>query len=269
MIDDAFVLRVERLRDEAEQLKTELRHRLKPATRQVTAPDLRKRATDIAERWLVEIAARPDISAILGGTELAERNVYFQRLLTCAERASQRKQYDRALDGLLKDFRGSIIVPLKARRGEQPPTTALPPSVRLRDARMVFVGKSFADADAPVSDSIESLLRALGVIVVTGEKPKADSVSKKVKQRIDRCDVFLGVFTRKDKLEGKDEWATSPWVVDEKAYALARNLKLVLVREEGVASIGGLQGDYEYLLFDRTKLERLMISLVETFISDD
>ena len=71
------------------------------------------------------------------------------------------------------------------------------------------------------------------------------------------------------KLEGRDEWTTSSWVVDEKAYALAGNRKLVLLREAGVTSIGGLQGDYEYLQFDRSKLEDLMVSLVEVFLSDD
>jgi hypothetical protein len=79
----------------------------------------------------------------------------------------------------------------------------------LRAARKVFVGKSFSKSDEPVNGVIERLLRALGLEVVTGEKPKADSVSRKVKRRIDTCDVFVGVFTRKDKLEGRNEWATS------------------------------------------------------------
>ncbi len=54
-------------------------------------------------------------------------------------------------------------------------------------------------------------------------------------------------------------------MIDEKAYALAKGKKLVLLRETGVGSIGGLQGDYEYLEFARAHLEDLIILIVETF----
>ena len=90
-------------------------------------------------------------------------------------------------------------------------------------------------------------------------------MSKKVRERIDRSDVFVGIFSRRDRLESKAEWNTSAWVIDEKAYALAKGKKLVLLREAGVGSIGGLQGDYEYLEFAREHLEDLIIRIVETF----
>ena len=35
------------------------------------------------------------------------------------------------------------------------------------------------------------------------------------------------------------------------------------------ATAAGIQGDYEYIEFDRTKLEELMVNLVEIFRSDD
>jgi len=38
-----------------------------------------------------------------------------------------------------------------------------------------------------------------------------------------------------------------------------------LIKEEGVQSIGGLQGDYEYIEFHRDKLENLVLALLETF----
>jgi hypothetical protein len=58
---------------------------------------------------------------------------------------------------------------------------------------------------------------------------------------------------------------TSRWVVDEKAYAFAKEKKLVLIKEFGVQSIGGLQGDYEYLEFKRDEPTELLIKLVELF----
>ncbi len=98
---------------------------------------------------------------------------------------------------------------------------------------------------------------------MTGEKPKADTVSKKVRDRIEAATLFLGIFTRRDRLKSRREWTTSSWVIDEKAYAVAKGKKLILLRESGVQSIGGIQGDYEYIEFVRDDLPELLIRLVQ------
>jgi hypothetical protein len=56
-------------------------------------------------------------------------------------------------------------------------------------------------------------------------------------------------------------------VIDEKAYALAKGKRLILLRESGVQSIGGIQGDYEYIEFVRTNLVDLLIKLLQTLRS--
>ncbi len=101
--------------------------------------------------------------------------------------------------------------------------------------------------------------------MLTGEKPKADRISSKIKERIERQYLFVGVFTRRDTIQGKDEWTTSAWVIDEKAYAAGREKKLILFKEEGVGSIGGIQGDYEYVEFSRNALVKIPLSLIELF----
>jgi hypothetical protein len=108
-------------------------------------------------------------------------------------------------------------------------------------------------------------LSALGVKVVTGEKPKADHISEKVKHLIEEQSVFVGLFTRRDKIARKAEWTTSAWVIDEKAYALGCQKRLILLKEQGVGSIGGIQGDYEYIEFSRDYLESLSVRLIQLF----
>jgi hypothetical protein len=108
-------------------------------------------------------------------------------------------------------------------------------------------------------------LEALGVKPVTGERPKADFISEKVKRLIEEQSIFVGIFTRRDKIARKPEWTTSAWVIDEKAYAVGRQKPLILLREQGVGSIGGIQGDYEYLDFSREALEGLALRLVQLF----
>jgi len=68
-------------------------------------------------------------------------------------------------------------------------------------------------------------------------------------------------------MEGKEEWNTSAWVIDEKAHAQALGKKLVLLKETGVGNIGGLQGDYEYIEFDRNQLHKAAIRVIQTIWS--
>jgi len=260
MIDDSLVLRVERLRDEVEGLGAELRSRYGAGHRPVIAPTLRDQAAQLGERWLVEIAVRDDVVAAIGSDTVADLSVDFQRLITFSEASTARKRYDTSIRRILHDFRTRVVVPLKQARNRGTVPT-VPPS--LPSVGSMFIGQSFSDSDATINGTIARFVEAFGHTVVTGEKPRADSVSKKVRERIESATYFLGVFTRRDRVHGRrNEWTTSTWVIDEKAYALANRKKLVLIREAGVQSIGGIQGDYEYLEFTRDNLAELLVKLV-------
>lgn len=271
MIDDQLVLRVERLRDEVESLKIDLRNSYKSKSRSVSSNELKKRATSLAERWLVEVAGNSLVVLSIPDNEIAERSVHFQRLLTFSEKNTLRSKYDQSLNAILKDFRAKVIVPLKSKR-ENSNSPVIPVThtsiTSIHDAKVVFIGQSFLASDKNINEAIFRFFSAFGIKVLTGEKPKADSVSKKVKERIEEADLFIGIFTRRDKIEGKAEWATSSWVIDEKAYAFAKNKKLIMLKEQGVNSIGGLQGDYEYLEFERNNFGDLIIRLLEMFLSN-
>ena len=266
MIDDELVLKVERLRDSLAELKTRLKVRYQNPERQVIAPDLRDQAARLAEIWMVEVAAREGVRAALGEDVSGEFSIQFQRLLRFSDHATVRKKYDAAINSTLKDFRIRVVLPLKQHRGlgALPQAATTTPTHLPRTAlRSAFVGHSFLPGDAEVAASVIRLLRALGLHVLTGEKPRADSVSKKVRRRIEACDGFVGVFTRRDRIADREEWTTSAWIIDEKAYAFAKDKKLLLLKERGVENIGGLQGDYEYLEFDRSQLGDLLVRIVE------
>jgi hypothetical protein len=263
MIDDALVLRVERLRDSAEELRLELKSRYKSAKRPVVAPSTRESAAQLGERWLVEVSARDDVLAAVGHDVAAELNVEFQRLITFADRLTTRERYDTALKAILKDFRTDVVIPLKQarNRGFMPAAVTGHPSKAT--ARTAFVGHSFIAGDKAVTTAVTQVLNAFGLSVTSGEKPRAGSVSEKVKELIEAADIFVGVFTRRDRLRGKTEWTTSSWVIDEKAFALANRKKLVLLKEVGVQNIGGIQGDYEYVEFNRKDMGSLSVKLVQ------
>ncbi len=278
MIDDQLVVTVERLRDNLVELRKSMRRRYSDPARQVTADDLRESAARAAETWMVDLGVREDIRIRVPSDYLADLNVQFQRLLTSSEHASQRKRYDAAIVAILKRFTIDLVIPLKQARGQATSSSAtLTPEARRQvDSgppgqldgafdRKAFVGHSFLPSDKRVADCVIQILTAIGVTVVTGEKPKADRISEKVKKLIDEQRLFVGVFTRRDKIARKKEWTTTTWVVDEKAYAVGKGNKLILIKEEGVGSIGGIQGDYEFIEFSRDRLEELCVKLVQVF----
>jgi len=113
---------------------------------------------------------------------------------------------------------------------------------------------------------VENLLdgfRPLGLTWGTAEPAEIESVSQKVRQRIDECDVFVGIFTRRHPIFSEDfgmernsqspgepvAWTGPPWLFQESGYALKAGKKLMLFRETGV-ELPGLQGDLEYIPYD-------------------
>ena len=262
MIDDMIILRIERLRDDIESFQTELRRRYKRQESRVSANSIRQQASRLGEAWMVEIAPRSDIKHALDDGILPDLSVEFQRLLTYGEQTLPRRRYDDALRNILRDFRSKVVIPLKQIRGVAQPQDAVTAPAAPDKFASVFVGHSFAKKDRAVVDAVTQLLRVIGIKVITGERPRAAHISEKVKTRIDQCDAFVGLFTRQDKISGKDRWTTSPWIIDEKAYALAKEKKLILIKEVGISNVGGLQGDYEYLEFDRDDIPNLMLRLL-------
>ena len=263
MIDGQLIVTLERLRDGLEGLRSSLRSRFAKRTRPVTAQDLRQQARNLADLWLSDLSVRPEITATVVSDYLATLNIHFQRLLSFSEHFAQRGRYEGEIRAILHNFTLRVVVPLKQLRGTvaiQPQTTTPEPF-----HTSAFVGHSFSNDDKAVVECVTETLEALGITVVTGEKPRAGSVSEKVRRRIETQYLFVGVFTRRDKIAQKKEWTTSAWIIDEKAYAYGKGKKLILLKEDSVGGIGGIQGDYEYIEFHRERLDVLVRHILFLF----
>jgi hypothetical protein len=222
---------------------------------------------------MVNISQRKEIVETIAPDYRANLNVHFQRLLTFSERSSQRSRYEEELKSILKGLSLNLIIPVKKLRIVV--TSSVTETSHVQQAMSssassafeptAFVGHSFAPADGKIASSIIQCLEAMGIEVVTGEKPRADRISDKVKKLIDSQYLFVGIFTRRDKISHKKEWTTSPWIIDEKAYAVGRNKKLILFKENDVGSIGGIQGDYEYIEFSRDSVQDALVGLLQMF----
>jgi hypothetical protein len=269
MIGDELILRVERLRSSLEELRRDLRDTYQSGA-QVNSVQLRDEGRRIAESWMVEVSTYPEVKATLASV-IGDLNIQFTRLLTYSERRSLRRLYDDAIRSILKDFHVKVVIPLKQARETTPTAEHSQPlePIPFAAVHSAFVGHSFAPSDKSVVDPVIRLFQAFNIRVETGERPAARPVSDKVRRRIDRCDAFVGIFSRRDKLSGKTAYTTSTWVIDEKAYAVGKDKKLVLLKDHLVDSVGGLQGDYEYLEFDPDDVADLLVRLVEALLGRD
>jgi hypothetical protein len=263
MVDEQTILSIERLRGDLDDFLTKMRRRYSSPGRPVVAEDLKETAARLAETGLVEIVGRKELSAAISVDYLADLSIRFQRLLTFSEKSTTRSKYESEAKAIIKDYRAKLVVPLKQLARNAPLATAVP-LAPTAFAATAFVGHSFVPADADVVTCVVGALRAAGFQVETGQRPAAEKVSDKVRRKIEAQSIFVGIFSRRDKLPRKKEWNTSPWVIDEKAYALARGKKLILLKEDGVASIGGIQGDYEYIEFTKARLHELPATLLSS-----
>ena len=87
MIDNRIILNAERLRDEVQDFKSQLRRKYPKANGIVAIEELKRSAARLAERWMVEIGPSREVGELISARYLGDMNVRFQRLLTFSEHA--------------------------------------------------------------------------------------------------------------------------------------------------------------------------------------
>lgn len=126
-----------------------------------------------------------------------------------------------------------------------------------------FAGHSFDEKDAILVGKILKFLGSAGVECESGESAENRSVSAKVRGRIDRNPIFVGIFTCRCKLNGQEVYSTSNWVIQESGYALGKGKELILLVENSIDNFPELQGDLEYIPFQRNSLADAFLKLNE------
>ena len=111
--------------------------------------------------------------------------------------------------------------------------------------KSVFLSYRFAESD--YIEGLQTLLEREGFPVVTGQNANT-FISQAILERIKSCEYFVCLMTRvEEKKDGT--FTTSSWLLEEKGAALAMDKRIVLMVEDGVSDIGGLQGDWQRINF--------------------
>ncbi|MGO4682748.1 hypothetical protein [Hyphomicrobium sp. 2TAF46] len=144
-----------------------------------------------------------------------------------------------------------------------------------------FVGHSFTPEDEGVVQAFLNFFNTLQDVIpfkwdhARSAEPK--DLTAKVLQKIEDKNVFIGICTRKERLLTfkpvaiigrlfwwpQISWKTSDWIIQEIGLAIGRELKLILLVEEGVRSPGGLQGNIEYIQFSRGRPDASFVRVLE------
>src|SRR3990172_4939174 len=143
-----------------------------------------------------------------------------------------------------------------------------------------FVGHSFTEDDQPVVGTFLKYLDQLSRSSLSfswqhAEPAEPKLLADKVLALMADKNVFVAICTKKERvisasrlkvgglfsrfLKGRPddfEWKTSDWMIQEIGLARGKNLYLILLIENGLRAPGGLQGDVEYIQFDREAPER-------------
>jgi hypothetical protein len=105
---------------------------------------------------------------------------------------------------------------------------------------VIFLAYPFNEAGRRIAGPVKRFLEALGFEVLTGEEYAPLQVSNKVRDRVLRSAVLIGIVVA---------GTPSEWSIQEPAFALGSNKTWIPLVMEGVERPAGIAGDLEAITF--------------------
>ena len=150
-----------------------------------------------------------------------------------------------------------------------------------------FVGHSFTSDDEAVVDKFLKYFDQLRLSLpdfqwVSARSAEPSELASKVLRLTKNCNTFIAVCTCKELVGSassfsprffsaeslavaKDAvaWKTSDWIIQEIGLAVGRGLSIIILLEENCRRPGGLQGDVEFIPFNRESPESSFLRILE------
>ena len=143
-----------------------------------------------------------------------------------------------------------------------------------------FIGHSFDKNDTELITKFFEFIESLDIKCIDAKKAKSKTVEDKITELISGCEIFVGIFTRAEPIcqEKARKWlcnpliktmtyGTSDWVIQESGFALGSGRHLILLKENVVRDLPKLQGNLEYIPFERNNIEETYIKISQ-MVSD-
>ncbi len=140
-----------------------------------------------------------------------------------------------------------------------------------------FVGHSFLPEDQEVvrkfTDLFNDMEKSHDFEWVHATEPRPQLVDAKVLELMEGRNLLIGICTPNERVAKESrfketlfgdqikikkehlEWKTSDWIIQEIGLAIGRNMNIIILLQNGVRQPGSLQGNIEYIPFDRNNVE--------------
>lgn len=120
----------------------------------------------------------------------------------------------------------------------------------------VFLSGSAHKEDKHVIEWFKDLLQDYDLVpIFATDIPQPRPPQEKIKSLIRDSNGFIGVLTRRQKIEGKEYWKGPDWVQNEVGMAFDSDKPIMMFIERGVDDRGITNRVTDYVLFDRNNLE--------------
>lgn len=126
----------------------------------------------------------------------------------------------------------------------------------MRMTYRVFLSASAHKEDKRVIEWFKDLLQDYDFVpIFATDIPQPIPPQDKIKSLIRDSNGFVGVLTRRQKIEGKEYWKGPDWVQNEVGMAFDSDKPIMMFIEKGVNDKGITNRVTDYVLFDRNNLE--------------
>lgn len=126
----------------------------------------------------------------------------------------------------------------------------------MRMTYRVFLSASAHKEDKRVIEWFKDLLQNYNLVpIFAADIPQPRPPQNKIKSLIRDSNGFIGVLTRRQKIEGKEYWKGPDWVQNEVGMAFDADKSIMMFIEKGVDDRGITNRVTDYVLFDRNNLE--------------
>jgi len=127
----------------------------------------------------------------------------------------------------------------------------------------VFLSKSFARRDRDLNAYFEGILRAVGVDVETADGYSDEPVAVKVERLLRACDFLVGIYVIRYEDNDTDQTLTSQWVMRETYTVHGQGKAFIVLVEDGVDQLGGLDHDRELIFFKRDDMHSIQDATIK------
>jgi hypothetical protein len=130
----------------------------------------------------------------------------------------------------------------------------------MRRMEKIFIAHSFHAYDHDLVQRVGDIVRAFGLVPVTGRRLGGGVLSDEIKARIADADAVIALCTY--RADG-GSWPTHPWVVREFEYAIDAGKPCISVVDTRVPWDGGPHGAREYIQLNSDSPHAALFDLVD------